>query len=396
MKTKTVLMFLPVNDSRAAESAEAVRIVSARFGWNFFSAEISRSGDGAIRLERSSRPTESAATLADMLRPDGIIVWRWAISPAEVRSITGRDIPAVFIHRNRDGLMPAGGAVCVHWDSESIASLAARRLLFSGYGDFAFVPWKIDADFSRDYGAAFAHCIEIAGKRFHRFDWPLKGDEGAVMALGRWLESLPKPCGIFAINDIVGEEILSTCASIGIAVPDDIAVVAVGNRTHVCEATRPTLSSIVLDRHAEGVAAVELLDGWMRHPGHTPTSRAIPASHVALRASSRFARDRRVAAALENIRLNACEEKFGPCDVARGMRVSRTHADRLFRATLGRTILDEIHAARLERAKELLREGKRPDYVGALCGYASHDDFRRVFRNRVGMTIRKWMIEHHV
>ena len=42
--------------------------------------------------------------------------------------------------------------------------------------------------------------------------------------------------------------------------------------------------------------------------------------------SARFSRDRRVAAALERIRIHACEEGFGPPAVARTMGVSRTHA----------------------------------------------------------------------
>jgi AraC-like DNA-binding protein len=78
------------------------------------------------------------------------------------------------------------------------------------------------------------------------------------------------------------------------------------------------------------------------------------------------------------------------------MGVSRTLADKLFSTILGQSILEEIHSVRLARAKELLAAGTAPDIVGAECGYSSHDDFRRVFRNRVGMTIRKWMLSHPV
>jgi transcriptional regulator GlxA family with amidase domain len=78
------------------------------------------------------------------------------------------------------------------------------------------------------------------------------------------------------------------------------------------------------------------------------------------------------------------------------MGVGRTLADRLFRTTAGRTILEEIHAVRLARAKDMLRAGRSPDYVAAECGYASYDDFRRVFRQRVGTTARKWALAHRV
>ena len=65
--------------------------------------------------------------------------------------------------------------------------------------------------------------------------------------------------------------------------------------------------------------------------------------------------------------------------------------DKLFRRACGHTILDEIHTVRLSRAKELLADGIAPDAVGARCGYASHDDFRRVFRTRLGTTIKSWL-----
>lgn len=38
----------------------------------------------------------------------------------------------------------------------------------------------------------------------------------------------------------------------------------------------------------------------------------------------------------------------------------------------------------------MLVEGRRADAVASACGYASVADFRRVFRKRVGETVRNW------
>ena len=76
------------------------------------------------------------------------------------------------------------------------------------------------------------------------------------------------------------------------------------------------------------------------------------------------------------------------------MGISRALADRLFRSVVGHTILEEIHAVRLTRAKELLVAGTQSDIGAAECGYASYDDFRRVFRRRVGTTARQWALSH--
>lgn len=399
-KTRTILMLEPSADARAVASAEAVRAEALAHGWTFHSAEVVRDAVGVLRLERSSWPAASLEELFGTLHPDGLVVWRWSVPPAEADALAGKHLPTVFVHRHRDGRVSEKDTVCVHWDAASIASLAARALLASGYDNYAFASWRVDADFSRDYGAAFRRCIERAGKRFRGMSGT-GGDKTTrssgktgERALARWLEALPKPCGVFAANDIIGEAVLSTCAVLGIAVPDDVAVVAVGNREHICEATSPTLSSVALDRSVEGRAAVALLAEWFEHPRQTPRSRAIPASHVTVRMSARFCRDRRVATALELIRSHACEEGFGPSAVARAMGVSRTHANRLFRTSLGKTILDELHAVRLDRAKDLLRDGRHPDIVAAECGYGSMDDFRRVFRLHVGATPRQWALAH--
>ena len=74
------------------------------------------------------------------------------------------------------------------------------------------------------------------------------------------------------------------------------------------------------------------------------------------------------------------------------MYLRRAPAFRLFKRAVGRTILDEIHSARLDRAMGMLSKGRRPDAVAAECGYASVADFRRVFRKRVGETVREWTL----
>ncbi len=58
---------------------------------------------------------------------------------------------------------------------------------------------------------------------------------------------------------------------------------------------------------------------------------------------------------------------------------------------MGHTILDEIHAVRLERVQELLRNPRisyasLPDF----CGYNSLVDLRRVFRKRTGLTMGEY------
>ena len=74
------------------------------------------------------------------------------------------------------------------------------------------------------------------------------------------------------------------------------------------------------------------------------------------------------------------------------MGLGRSQTDLLFRTVEGRSVLAAIHAARLARAQDLLRAGKSAAFAADVCGYASLVDFRRVFRRRVGSTVRKWTL----
>ena len=404
MAEKTVLMCMPAGTMDAMENHAFILRLAAARRWRFFSAEIESAPGASPTIRRASVPADSLATLASTLRPDGVLVYGHAVSSADLRSAIGKSVPAVFV--TSDGQSDDPRASFVDRDPESIADAAARTFLFQagGVGEFAFVPVSPDSDWSRARGEAFARRAAAAGKRFHRFDAGAgaPGDESPerpplAVRLGRWLEALPKPCCLLAANDLVAESVLWIAAKSGIAVPDDLAVIGVDNRPHVCEATTPTLTSVKNDIQAELRVSADMLDAWLASPSAPPPPRRlVPADGVELRASTRLARDRRVAAALEFIRLHACEEGFGPRAVVASMGISRTVADKLFRTGLGRTILDEIHARRLERAKGLLLSGIAPDAVGALCGYASHQDFRRVFRNRVGTTIRRWTLSRSV
>ena len=210
---KTVLMFLPKWDKNAQDAFSGARMSALALNWNFLSAECYRAGDGLAHIERSSPIADSVADLIGLLKPDGIIIWDEALSLSEVRRIAGDKMPVVFIKQTPPpGTRESGGRVgYVYADPESIASLAARILLGSNYGDFAYVPHTTDFLWSRERGEAFARIVTLAGKRFHKFSWPAADREAPAQgnALDRWLETLPKPCGILAANDAIGEMALA-------------------------------------------------------------------------------------------------------------------------------------------------------------------------------------------
>lgn len=363
--------------------------------WAFYPVVCRRDADGNVLLTRSPGGG-TLSELLSLLHPDGAIVAlnvvpREALSRAANESGAFRwDFPVVHLGEP----MSPDFAVYAHGDADSFASLALRELLLSGFDDYAYVPSPLNEPWSRVRGKAFERYVTLSGRRFHTIaaDSPPLGTAALADRLESWIATLPTSCGFFAANDITGEAVLRACARLGREVPGQTAVVGVDDIAYICDYTHPTLSSIRRDLEGEGRAAAELLAEWMERPDRPPPSRAVPAVSLVRRWSTRFSwqRDRRVARIQEWIRVHACEG-IGPRDAVREMGVSRTTADRLFRTVAGHSILDEIHAVRLDRAKEKLRAGMAPDVVAAESGYTSTLDFRRVFRRRVGMPVVRWM-----
>ena len=122
-------------------------------------------------------------------------------------------------------------------DDGAIAHLAADHLLERGFNYFAYAG---DGQFnwSKWRCEHFQNCIRAAGKECFIYQ-PGKGsaldDEEQLQHLGSWIKELPKPVGVMACYDFRGHQVLDACRRIGVAVPDEVAVIGVDNDDLLCE-----------------------------------------------------------------------------------------------------------------------------------------------------------------
>ena len=218
--------------------------------------------------------------------------------------------------------------------------------------------------------------------------------------LRAWLRSLPRPCGIFAANDYVGEEIVNICEQLGLSVPDDIAVLGVDNDELLCETSDPPISSVAIDHEKLGELAAEalrrLLSGRRRAKAAdltgVPFTLLAPVRGVVERQSARPVAPAAALAerAASFIRHNATKG-ITAADVVAHLRVSRTLANLRYRQIYGESILGAILRVRLDAAKRKLAETSLSiGQVAAACGFGSESRAKHLFKERFGVSMREW------
>ncbi|MFA5204810.1 MAG: DNA-binding transcriptional regulator [Lentisphaeria bacterium] len=278
-------------------------------------------------------------------------------------------------------------------DMEAIGRLGAEHLLERGFRNLAF------CGFSNELWAARRRrgFEEVAARRgrlhpAHESSWlglrdhPWQEERDRIR---RWLETLPRPLGVMACNDVRGQHVLDACRQLGAAVPDDIAVIGVDNAETFCELCDPPLSSVIPDAERLGFAAAERLDRLMA--GETPPpARPFPPLGVATRQSSDglAIADRVVARAVRLIRDHACQG-LRVADLLRQLPYSRPVLERRFRSCLQRSPQQEIHRVRLARARQLLAETDWPlKRVAEAAGFAHPEYFNVFVKRETGLTPR--------
>lgn len=335
--------------------------------------------------------------LLDFWQPDGVIVEGGMDEKGVFRPDVFGKIPVVFLICDPKNLKK--NSLLLNHDSASLGRIAAKEFLSIGLSSFAFVGftklfWSDER--GRGYTEALAYNgykPQIFTRRFFE-SGNQSSEKGGRDRFAAWLKELPKPCGLFAANDLLGEEALNVCRFAGVAVPEEISVLGVDNDEFACENTVPTLSSIRPNFEEAGYLSASFLSERLaggRLVG-TDVQRFFPANGVVHRQSTRRLprANAAVSRALEIIRVKACSG-LRPKDVFAELDCSRRLAELRFRELTGHSVQDEIAAVRLSRVKELLaREGVPIESIATRCGWKSTAQLRVFFRVVEGSSLREW------
>ena len=349
------------------------------------------------RLQLVDRdPTMVIGDLLKFWKPIGVVVVESGPTTVHLHPKIFGKIPVVYLDPNPK--IFAQSFAYVHHDAKEIVNAAVKEFLSIGCQHLAYVGWPETVHWSEDKRVAFSNVLRMHGKQIHELcprKQPSKNSRNSVDTFARikkltkFIASLPTPCGILAVNDLIAWQVLSVAQAAGKSIPDDIAVIGVDNDPIICEKTDPTLSSFELDFQGAGEAAMSIIENWSvtKRPCH----HIKPLRLVRRQSTNRLPqKDQDVEKALELIRLNACSG-ISAHDVFPLFKCSRRMAELRFRKVTGISILKEIQNRRMEKACELLRFPKlRLDVIANQCGFRSTALFFRQFKAATGFTPLQW------
>ena len=284
-------------------------------------------------------------------------------------------------------------------DTAETAQLVADHFLSRGFRHFLFYSDAHNWIYN-ERGTAFSNFLENAGRNVKWLRWhtssAYRTDRKAWKRKREWLakelKSVPKPVGIFAASDGLALELLEACEAMGIAVPEDVAIVGAGNSLLAVDAMHTPISSVDVNMEMIGYAGARFLNELMRtksapkHPLRVSPFRLIvrkssdlvAVNHPGIAQSLRFMWDH-------------CHEPIGVNDLAKAAAMSLRNFHQAFVDNLGRPPGNELHRIRIERAKKLLSDSnEKMDAIAEMSGYDSGNSFWVAFKRSTGMSPKQY------
>jgi LacI family transcriptional regulator len=334
---------------------------------------IRRQGWRMMLVRQSGR---IAAQEVVRLEPDGIIAYiadRWLLDAAN-------ELSAPLVDT---ALGEVRVPFTVSVNNLVIGRLAAEHLSQIGLDHFGYC--GVDARVaSEERLASFAECLRDS--RVASFSEPISEGESSLGGLISWLQKLPKPVGLLVFDDKLGERVLTACRWAELSVPDQVAVLGIGDDELMCEVSWPALSSISLPTRRLGSEAAKLLAQALRGDKIARPHRKLDPTAVVARGSTDTVsvEDALVKEAVRYIRVNA-GGLIGVEQVAQALSVSRRTLDRRFSSALDRSVHDELARVRMQAACRLLADNsKSVASIARECGYGTAASFSRAFHEHSG------------
>lgn len=304
------------------------------------------------------------------------------------RSLKGTSV--VYLDMAREFESPQKNSVS--YDIRSTCHMAARELLSLECAAYGYVGYGRGTPWSEERKRIFIRALNLNGHAVGTFDLDPNRHSPSVFyrKLIAWLRKAKMPLGIFAADDAYAMHLYDVVRKLNLRIPADVAILGVDDESDML--TVPGISSIQLDFRKAGNLAAELLLESIADPGRPHENLHFGPVQLLRRSSTR--KILRPNESMETILRRIHDETprgLTAAEVATWMTGSRRLAEMRFKAATGRSILEEITVARIDRAKELLANVDNPiGEIAELCGYKTPNAFRNAFKASTKLTPRDW------
>ncbi len=301
------------------------------------------------------------------------------------------NLPIVAVMTSHDG----SRFPVVRDDEDALAELALGHLRDLGLQRIGFLDYDDTPSFR-------ARCLQQHAKSMGMaWHWFGTGTESAhkpwtadERKIADWARLLPKPIGIVTFMAVQARNLASACRLAKISVPDEIAILSVGDDL-ACRLAIPTLSGLDMNYRRLGWQAALTMDRLLN--GLAPTKQVFlnRATRVIQRTSTDVMHTGNpwVAAALKFIR-DHLEEGIKVRDVVDSVSTSRRFLDNAFRKQLGHSVHQEILRQQVMRASKLLAESDMLNAdIAEACGMVDRTRLSVLFRRATGMTPSEYRAE---
>ena len=201
-----------------------------------------------------------------------------------------------------------------------------------------------------------------------------------------FLQALPRPCGLFVVDDSLAAVVLRAADTLGLKVPRDLAVIGYGDDHAYCYASYPALSSMVHPAREIGRLAAGLLARQMDGEKVEGVSRVAIGKTVGRESSDTLAIDDPVVRDLVGwIRQASAHDAIRVSDLTDRCALSATTIKERFARHLGHSPKQEIKEARLRHLRRLLEDPVLGlSEIAERMGFASAHELSRFFASATG------------
>jgi LacI family transcriptional regulator len=339
-----------------------------------------------VTVLKFSDPRAYDARALQRLKPDGLIARVATRRNETVLAALGR--PVV----NVSGQIETPRFPLINTDDLRVGRLALRHFHGRGYRHFAYCGNATHLGSVRRRRGFCAEARALGVREAVPWHSLPHGDQNAPYPdasrarLAAWLTGLPRPIGILGFTDRVALEIEEGCARVGLRVPEDVAILGVGNDLARVEFAHVALSSIQLNTQQIGALAAQTLMHMMQGGRVRRTETLVGPQKIVTRSSTdRLAVDDEVVAqALDYMREHVGNTIYVQ-EVARAAGVTRRVLELRFRAVLGSSVYAEAQRLHFDRALELMADPTMT--IGEIAygvGFENPAVFSTAFRSRFG------------